>query len=108
MKEFFAAALPWIVIGLTIAISCATIFYAKGKVNKKEKEKKHNPLKDLEIEETASDEDNYLSIGMSLGMCIGAAIGSALIASFGILALTYGICGGMLIGMLIGMNIKKK
>ena len=103
MREFLLAALPWVVIGLTVGASCAIIFHTKKKTDKKDQ-----GLDPLEIEEGDSETGNYMSMGMSLGMCVGVAIGSALMSTLGIMALSYGICGGMLIGLLVGLNIKKK
>ena len=103
MKEFLLAALPWVVIGLTVGASCAIIFHTKKKTNKTDQ-----GIDPLEIEESNSETDNYMSMGMSLGMYVDVAIGSALMPTLGIMALSYGICGGMLIGLLVGLNIKKK
>lgn len=99
MKDFIFASLPWIVIGITIAV--ITAFLTKSK--------KRNDI-DLKTQsdEDKKEEETYISQGISLGMCFGVAIGSALMNIFGDQALTYGICFGMLTGLLIGMNIKKK
>ena len=89
--------------GLTVGASCAIIFHTKKKTDKTDQ-----GVDSLEIEEGNSETGNYMSMGMSLGMCAGVAIGSALMPTFGIMALSYGICGGMLIGLIVGLNIKKK
>ena len=80
--DFLRAALPWIVMGLLLAV-----FFASSAG----KEKK---------EETP---DNYGTTGMCLGMCFGTAIGTALGNNTGI-----GISLGMLIGLAIGTSIKKE
>ena len=80
--DFLRAALPWIVMGLLLAV-----FFARSAG----KEKK---------EETP---DNYGTTGMCLGMCFGTAIGTALGNNTGI-----GISLGMLLGLAIGSCIKKE
>ena len=80
--DFLRAALPWIAIGLLLAV-----FFARS-AGKKKKEK--------EI-------DNYGTEGMCLGMCFGTAIGTALGNNTGI-----GISLGMLLGLAIGSCIKKE
>lgn len=97
MTEFLLAALPWIAIGLSLAI--VTVNYSRTK-------KAANEVQDPTEAPSAQDadkQDSYLSIGMSLGMCFGVALGSA-----GIVPLSYGISFGMLVGMAAGMLIKKK
>ena len=56
--DFFQAALPWICMGLLLAI-----FFAQSARKKKKKENKKN--------------ENYSTEGMALGMCFGIAIGTA-------------------------------
>ena len=80
--DFLRAALPWIAIGLLLAV-----FFARS-AGKKKKEK--------EI-------DNYGIEGMCLGMCFGTAIGTALGNNTGI-----GISLGMLLGLAVGSSIKKE
>ena len=85
MKAAFAfvhAALPWVVIGLLLAV-----FFARAAHRKKEKE-------------TYGD---YGTEGMCLGMCLGSAIGSSGAVNIGI-----GLPLGMLIGLAIGTCIKKE
>ena len=80
--DFLRAALPWIAVGLLLAV-----LFAKGSGEKKK-------------EEQAGD---YSTEGMCLGMCFGTAIGTALGNNIGI-----GISLGMLIGLAIGSSIKKE
>ena len=78
MREFAAAALPWIVIGIAVAVLLAYRGKKKGEY------------------------ETCMTEGMCIGMCIGTAIGSS-----GILDLGLGISLGMLLGELAVMNIKK-
>ena len=80
--DFLRAALPWIAVGLLLAV-----FFARGAGKKKE-------------EEQTGD---YGTEGMCLGMCFGTAIGTSLGNNTGI-----GISLGMLIGLVIGTCIKKE
>ena len=80
--DFLRAALPWVAMGLLLAV-----FFASSAG----KEKK---------EETP---DNYGTTGMCLGMCFGTAIGTALGNNTGI-----GISLGMLLGLAVGSSIKKE
>ena len=87
MENFFAfakAALPWVAMGLLIAVFCAR-GAGKKKSGKEEKT------------------ENYGTEGMCLGMCFGTAIGTALGNNTGL-----GISLGMLIGLAIGSAIEKK
>ena len=77
MKDFLMAALPWICIGIAIAL-----FAANHGAAKKAKD---------------GDEHygNYMTEGMCLGMCVGTALGGN------------GMIYGMLIGLVVGMLINK-
>ena len=79
--DFLRAALPWIAVGLLLAVLAA-----RGAGKKKKEEKT----------------GDYGTEGMCLGMCLGTAIGTALGNYTGI-----GISLGMLIGLAIGTSIKK-
>ena len=79
---FLSAALPWICIGLLLAI-----FFAQNARKKKDSKKK----------------ENYGTEGMALGMCFGVAIGTAFGNNTGI-----GLSLGMLAGLVIGSCIEKK
>ena len=80
--DFLRAALPWIAVGLLLAV-----FFAR---NARKEKKEEQP-------------DNYGTTGMCLGMCFGTAIGTALGNNTGI-----GISLGMLIGLAIGTCRKKE
>lgn len=87
MESFFAfaqAALPWVAVGLLLAVFCAR-GAGKKKSGKEEKT------------------ENYGTEGMCLGMCFGTAIGTALGNNTGL-----GISLGMLIGLAVGSAIDKK
>ena len=79
---FLRAALPWVVMGLLLAV-----FFARNTGSKK-KEK---------------ESDDYGTEGMCLGMCFGTAIGTAIGNNTGI-----GISLGMLLGLAVGSSIRKE
>ena len=81
VMDFLSAALPWICMGLLLAI-----FFAKSIREKKDSKKK----------------ENYGTEGMGLGMCFGVAIGTSLGHTGIELSL------GMLAGLVIGSCIEKK
>ena len=80
--DFLRAALPWIKVGLLLAV-----FFARNARKKKN-------------EEQTGD---YGTEGMCWGMCLGTAIGTSLGNHTGI-----GISLGMLIGLAIGTCCKKE
>ena len=80
--DFLRAALPWVAMGLLLAV-----FFARSAGKEKKKEQP----------------DNYGTTGMCLGMCFGTAIGTALGHHTGL-----GISLGMLIGLVVGSSIKKE
>lgn len=80
--DFLRAAMPWVAMGLLLAV------FAARSAKKKTDE---------------DQTDNYGTEGMCLGMCFGTAIGTSLGNHTGI-----GICLGMLLGLAIGSGIKKE
>ena len=80
--DFISEALPWICMGLLLAV-----FFVRSS-HKKNKDEK---------------EENYGTEGMCLGMCIGTALGTSIGNNTGI-----GITLGMLLGLVIGSCIEKK
>ena len=80
--DFMSAALPWIAMGLLLAV-----FFARGFKAKKDKEKK----------------EDFSSEGMALGMCFGVAMASALHIDVGL-----GLTVGMLLGLVAGSGKEKK
>ena len=81
IMDFLSAALPWICIGLLLAI-----FFAQSARKKKDNKKN----------------ENYGTEGMALGMCFGTAIGTSL-GNTGV-----GLTLGMFIGFAIGSCMEKK
>ena len=82
MKEFMMAALPWVVIGLALAVLCAA------------------GIKRRSAQEAQGR--NCMEEGMCIGMCVGCALGAS-----GVVSLALGLSLGMLLGEVIGMQIKK-
>lgn len=82
MKDFILAALPYVIIGLCLAIIITNL-------NKSKKGKKNR--------------QTYCSEGMSIGMCFGVALSTSLHFNIGL-----GLSLGMLIGETIGLLIEKK
>ena len=80
--DFIRAALPWIIMGLLLAV-----YFARCAGKKKK-------------EEQTGD---YGAEGMCLGMCFGTAIGTAFGNNIAI-----GLPLGMLFGLAIGSSIKKE
>lgn len=80
--NFIRAALPWVAMGLLLAI-----FFAWSAVKKKKGKKQ---------------DGDYGAEGMCLGMCFGTALGGAIWNDTGI-----GISFGMMIGLVIGSMIHK-
>ena len=80
--EFMSAALPWIAMGLLLAV-----FFARGFKAKKDKEKK----------------EDFSSEGMALGMCFGVALSNAAHFDIGL-----GMMAGMVLGLLVGSGIEKE
>ena len=80
LLDFLHAALPWISIGLLLAV-----FFARSTKKKTDEQ----------------PQDDYGTEGMCLGMCFGTAIGTALGNNIAI-----GLPLGMLMGLVIGSSIK--
>ena len=80
--DFLRAALPWIVMGLLLAV------FAARSAGKEKKEK---------------ESGDYGPEGMCLGMCFGTALGAAFGNNIAI-----GLPLGMLFGLAIGSSIKKE
>lgn len=81
MIEFVKKALPFIIVGVCLAIMAVN----------------HNKSKSEE------NVDNYMMGGMCFGMCLGVSFSQVINVNMGI-----GISIGMLIGETIGFLIKKK
>lgn len=102
MRDFIMAALPWICVGLVVAVMAVQMRHKKKDGEKGDAgEEQQGGTLDIQ-EEKEDNEENYMTTGMCLGMCFGVAIGTALDQ------LAMGISLGMLIGMCFGMSMKKK
>ena len=75
--DFMSAALPWIAMGLLLAI-----FFARANYGKKK-------------------EEDHGSEGMALGLCFGVALSTALHINVGL-----GMMAGMVLGLLVGLGIE--
>ena len=90
MRDFLTAALPWVLIGIAIAV-----FAAGAAVGaKKKRERQANG-------ETA-EPGNYATEGMCLGLALELLFGST-----GVVRLETGIGMGMLLGLAVGGFIPK-
>lgn len=78
MKAFMTAAMPWICIGIVLALAAAN----------------HDAAK--KAKECGKTYDNYMELGLCMGMALGLSFGAD------------GMIYGMLTGMAIGMCIKKE
>jgi len=78
MKEFMTAAMPWICIGVAVAL-----FAVNHSTEKKAKG-------------SGKEYSSYMTEGMCIGMCVGTALGGN--------CLIY----GMLAGLALGICIKKE
>lgn len=81
MKEFFVAALPWVITGL-----CVAVLAVHMKRNK------------------SQEKETYIGEGMCFGMCLGVSLQSMI----GVDNLGTAMCIGMLVGEVIGMIIPKE
>lgn len=98
MADFLLAALPWVVIGIAVAVMLVNFNRKRGELSI-EKQKGM----DGENSKSTEGENNYMYVGMCLGMCLGSVLSLS-----GIVTLSYGISFGMLIGMTVGLYIKKR
>ena len=90
VMDFLSAALPWLCMGLLLAV-----FFARAARNKNKK---------AESEESGEKKKaDYGTEGLALGMCFGTAIGTSFGENTGL-----GMTLGMLIGLAIGSSIEKR
>lgn len=132
MADFIIAALPWVILGITLAICIAFIAVKKAKsktsdtkdkniVARQEKHKmpddeilsdKQDVKQDIkqDIEQDNSQDEkqnenyNYMSLGLLFGLCGGFLAGSLIPG----LSQSIGMCLGMPVGLMLGSFIKKK
>ena len=95
MKEFISAALPWVAIGLAIAIILSNAVKRQGAKSRDEND-------EYKAAKNKKAADDHMTDGLCIGMCMGVALGST-----GIIDLATGISLGMLLGLAVGMCIKK-
>lgn len=101
MKEFLTAALPFVLLGLAVAVFAAQ--------TGAETQRRHTcqeqtgMLGTTESEQKREYSGNYMVAGMCIGLCLGISLGSS-----GVLPLSAGTSFGMLLGMCIGMCIKRE
>ena len=79
--DFIGAALPWIAMGVLLAV-----FFARAARRKKDADRK----------------EDFGSEGVALGLCLGVAVSTALNVNVGI-----GMMAGMALGLLAGSGMKK-
>lgn len=90
MRDFLTAALPWVLIGIAIAV-----FAAGAAVGAKRKRKKRE-----------NGEETAPGTCWMEGMCFGLAMGVCF-GSIGFVRLEIGMCAGILLGMIVGGLIPK-
>lgn len=95
MKEFFMAALPWVVIGICIVL--LIVNHSKQKADKGNEQAEGS-----QQDKDKKSEENHMTDGMCIGMCMGVVLGTT-----GVVELGTGISLGMLLGLCVGMCIKK-
>lgn len=100
--EFTFSALPWIMIGLYIALYAASLRRKKKNSAITEFQKTTNAVVDG-VAEDISETENYGMDGMMLGMCVGCAFSASVGWDSGV-----GMSIGMLIGFSIGFTIPKR
>ncbi|MDO4276614.1 MAG: hypothetical protein Q4D16_23375 [Eubacteriales bacterium] len=121
MADFIIAALPWVIMGLSVAVAAARIYKGKTKkvsavqdraadganVSEAGPDRRTDDPADGEADDTEKQgygRDDYMLIGMCLGMCLGGLFGIVLDGRFR----AYGVSLGMCVGMAVGSLIKKK
>lgn len=107
MKDFIMTALPWVIMGIAVAIAAAILPRRSNKQNKKYETAGYSDENNQNVEEgpesTDKDEENYTTLGMSMGMCLGVALSTAFKIN-----IAYGISFGMMIGMIVGSMVHKQ
>ena len=98
IMAFFSAALPWIVMGVALAI-----FFARETKRKERRKDRQEKTDQQEKANQQEKEDDFGAEGMALGMCFGVAIATAMHWNIGL-----GLSLGMLLGLTIGSEMEKK
>ena len=94
MKDFMMAALPWVCMGVAVAV--AMVVLRREKVRKELLETDETLTEEEKQQQTARGGSNMV-FGMCIGECIGIALAEALDISVAV-----GISLGMVVGMSIG------
>ena len=90
VMDFLSAALPWLCVGLLLAV----FFVRADRAKKKSAEAEENGEK---------KKTNYGTEGLALGMCFGTAVGTSIGNNTGL-----GMIIGMVIGYAVGLSMEKK
>lgn len=95
MADFTNAALPWIAMGLAVAVVTAT--YERNRKAQGRKGSDRNPS-------SAGGErkNGYLTAGLCLGVCIGEVL-----SLLGVVSTAYGLSFGLLFGVTTAACIKR-
>lgn len=128
MVDFITAALPWVVIGVALAVYIVFMTHKKEKIKSKvsdadagrdktaiERESPQSQYKSPDEQGTSSkgqnssgDEEerggNYMALGMLVGMCAGFLLGKVIPGW----SQSLGMCMGLPFGLLFGSMIQKK
>ncbi len=94
MKNFMMAALPWVCMGVAVAVAMTVL--RREKVRKELIETDETLTEEEKQQKTARGGSNMV-FGMCIGECIGIALAEALDISVAV-----GISLGMVVGMSIG------
>ena len=90
VMDFLSAALPWICLGLLLAV-----FFVRAERAKK---------KSAEAEENGEKKKaDYGAEGLAIGMCFGTAVGTSIGNNTGL-----GMVIGMVLGYAVGLSMEKK
>ena len=94
MMDFIVAALPWVLMGLSIAVAVVSLYKYTSRNKQKKEETLEKSLTEMEEKEDAGT--NGLALGISIGMMLGS--------SFGMLFdnLAMGCSMGLLWGVILG------
>ena len=102
MMDFIIAALPWVLIGVSVAVALVVLSRCMKEKKDIDEVKEKSTIKKKDLQE---DEETN---GLALGICIGVSMGT----SFGLLFdnLALGMSMGLLWGVVLGnlYNSKKK
>ena len=98
MKEFAAAALPWVLAGIAVVIICASFSKTKRTKDQEEWEKERKKERKLETR---------MAVGMLLGLLVGAGVSAMNLFDNTGTAYALGSLWGMAIAAATGATEKK-